>query len=119
MLLMLFQSDSMGNTRFPDMRAIKTFLQGKVNGGNARSSLIFRNILASFVIKGWSVIVQLLLVPLTLACLGVYENGVWLTASSVLLCIDNLDIGMGNGLRNKLATYLARNDIAKAKEMVS
>ena len=101
------------------MRAIKTFLQGKINGGNARSSLIFRNILASFVIKGWSVIVQLLLVPLTLACLGVYENGVWLTVSSVLLWIDNLDIGMGNGLRNKLATYLARNDIAKAKEMVS
>ena len=101
------------------MKDIKTFISGKMKGGNARSSLIFRNILASFVIKGWSVVVQLLLVPLTLACLGVYENGVWLTISSVLLWIDNLDIGMGNGLRNKLATYIARNDMAKAKEMVS
>ena len=32
---------------------------------------------ASFIVKGWSVVVQLLLVPLTLSCLGVYENGVW------------------------------------------
>jgi hypothetical protein len=58
-----------------------------------RSSTIYKNIIASFAIKGWSVLVQLMLVPLTLACLGVYENGVWLTISSVLLWIDNLDVG--------------------------
>lgn len=88
-------------------------------GENARSSLIKKNIIASFAIKGWSVLVQLMLVPLTLACLGVYENGIWLTISSVLLWIDHLDIGLGNGLRNKLAIYIAREDIAKAREMVS
>ena len=62
---------------------------------------------------------QFLLVPLTLACLGEYENGVWLTISSVLLWINNLDIGLGNGLRNKLAVYMARGDNDKAREMVS
>lgn len=84
-----------------------------------RSSLILKNVIASFVVKGWSVVVQLLLVPLTLACLGVYENGVWLTVSSVLLWIDNLDVGLGNGLRNKLAIYIAEKNILKAREMVS
>lgn len=84
-----------------------------------RTSLIMKNIIMSFIVKGWSVVVQLLLVPLTLACLGVYENGVWLTVSSVLLWIDNLDIGLGNGLRNKLAVYVAENNIEKAQEMVS
>lgn len=84
-----------------------------------RSKNITINIIASFFIKGWSVVVQLLLVPLTLACLGVYENGVWLTISSVLLWIDNLDIGLGNGLRNKLAFYIAENNVKKAREMVS
>lgn len=59
------------------------------------------------------------MVPLTLACLGVYENGVWLTISSVLLWIDNLDVGLGNGLRNKLAAYIAEGNILKAREMVS
>lgn len=84
-----------------------------------RSILIHKNIIMSFFVKGWSVAVQLLLVPLTLACLGVYENGVWLTISSVLLWIDNLDVGLGNGLRNKLATYIAEGNILKAREMVS
>lgn len=91
----------------------------KLKGRDTRSSLILKNVVASFLVKGWSVVVQLLLVPLTLACLGVYENGVWLTVSSVLLWIDNLDVGLGNGLRNKLAIYVAEDNIEKAREMVS
>ena len=87
--------------------------------GSKRSILIKKNIIASFFIKGWWALVQFLLVPLTLACLGEYENGVWLTISSVLLWINNLDIGLGNGLRNKLAVYMARGDNDKAREMVS
>ena len=90
-----------------------------LQNGDKRSYGIFKNVLASFAIKGWSVIVQLMLVPLTLACLGVYENGVWLTVSSVLLWIDNLDIGLGNGLRNKLAAYIADGNMQKAQQMVS
>lgn len=86
---------------------------------NSRDFLIQKNIIISFFVKGWSVAVQLILVPLTLACLGVYENGVWLTISSVLLWIDNLDVGLGNGLRNKLAAYIAEGNILKAREMVS
>lgn len=84
-----------------------------------RSTLIYKNILASLVIKGWSVLVQLMLVPTTLACLGVYENGVWLTISSVLLWIDNFDVGLGNGLRNKLAEAIAVNDLTRARVLVS
>ena len=95
------------------------YLKNKLINANGRSSLIFKNILASFFIKGWSVLVQLMLVPTTLACLGVYENGVWLTISSVLLWIDNLDIGLGNGLRNKLAVAMAHNDYEKGRQYVS
>lgn len=87
--------------------------------GSARTELIKKNVLASFFIKAWSALVQLALVPLTLSCLGVYENGVWLTISSVLLWIDNLDIGLGNGLRNNLAVCMAQGDTTKAREMVS
>lgn len=94
-------------------------IKRKIFKQNSRDFLIQKNIVLSFFVKGWSVAVQLLLVPLTLACLGIYENGVWLTISSVLLWIDNLDVGLGNGLRNKLATYIAEEDILKAREMVS
>jgi len=95
------------------------FKSTRLAKGNSRTLLIKKNVLASFFIKAWSALVQLALVPLTLSCLGVYENGVWLTISSVLLWIDNLDIGLGNGLRNKLAVCVAQNDTVKAREMVS
>ncbi len=91
----------------------------EILGKNKRTALIRKNILASFLIKGWSVIVQLTLVPLTLYCLGSYENGIWLTISSMLLWIDNLDIGLGNGLRNKLAEHLAREERDKAQNTIS
>ena len=57
-------------------------------GKDQRTTLIRKNILASVLIKGWSSLVLLLLVPLTIACLGSYKNGVWLTMSSVLLWIN-------------------------------
>lgn len=84
-----------------------------------RSKLIRKNILFSFLIKGWSGMVQLLLVPVTLFCLGNYENGIWMTISSILLWIDSLDIGLGNGLRNKLSEQIANGDYEKARESVS
>ncbi len=91
----------------------------KVWGDNPRTALIRKNIAASLLIKGWSTIVLFSLVPLTLKCLGAYENGVWLTISSMLVWIDNLDIGLGNGLRNKLAESLACGDRLKARRAVS
>lgn len=94
-------------------------IKNKYKETDGRSSLIAKNIFASFFIKGWSVLVQLMLVPTTLACLGVYENGVWLTISSVLIWIDNLDIGLGNGLRNKLAEAMAHDDYVKGRQYIS
>ena len=84
-----------------------------------RSSLLKKNILASFLLKGWSAVVVLLLVPATLHCLGDYKNGIWLTISSMLLWIDNMDIGLGNGLRNKIAEYLAHDDEQRARQLIS
>lgn len=84
-----------------------------------RSRLIAKNIIASTLIKGLSAIISLLLIPLTLDCLGTLRNGVWLTISSVLLWIDQMDIGLGNGLRNKLAIYSARQDLLEARKIVS
>lgn len=86
---------------------------------NRRSSLLQKNLLASFIIKGWSAIVVLLLVPVTLHCLGDYRNGVWLTISSILLWIDQMDIGLGNGLRNRLAIHIAHQEITEAKQTIS
>ena len=84
-----------------------------------RSSLLQKNILSSFLIKGWSAAIVLLLVPATLHCLGEYKNGIWLTISSLLLWIDNMDIGLGNGLRNKIAEYMAHGEHERTRSLIS
>ncbi len=84
-----------------------------------RSTRLQKNIMVSFIAKGWSAIIVLLSVPITLKCLGEYTNGVWLTISSMMLWIDNLDIGLGNGMRNKLAVYLAHGEELRARSLVS
>lgn len=84
-----------------------------------RSKLLIKNIIASFVVKGWSAINVLLSVPLSLNILGIYSNGVWLTISSILIWIDLMDIGLGNGLRNAVANYIALDDDKKVREAIS
>lgn len=84
-----------------------------------RSRNLYANIAASFVIKGWSALIVLLMVPATLHCLGEYKNGIWLTISSLLLWIDNMDIGLGNGLRNKVAEYMAHGEEERTRSLIS
>lgn len=88
-------------------------------GVDDRSTLVKKNIIVSFLIKGWSGLVVFLMVPMTLHCLGAYKNGIWLTISSLLIWIDNMDIGLGNGLRNKLASSIAKDNLVEARQAVS
>lgn len=90
-----------------------------VKGNNTRSSKIKKNILVSAFFKIADTLVYLLLVPVTLGYLSSYEYGIWLTLSSILAWIDNFDIGLGNGLRNKLAEAIAKDDKIKARKYVS
>lgn len=86
---------------------------------NKRSFQIQKNIILSLFLKGISILTSLVLVPLTLNYLNATEYGVWLTLSSILTWINLFDIGLGNGLRNKLTEALTVNNIEKAKVLVS
>lgn len=88
-------------------------------GKNQRFQLLYKNVVASFFIKGYTALIALMLVPLTLDCLGTLKNGVWLTISSILLWIDQMDIGLGNGLRNRLAIHVAHQEMEEARKAVS
>lgn len=94
-------------------------LISRIFSGDTRTALIKKNVAGSFLIKGWSCLIQFLLVPIILKCLNQYEYGVWLTINSILVWIDYFDIGLGNGLRNKLAEALALGDKKRAQKLTS
>jgi O-antigen/teichoic acid export membrane protein len=87
--------------------------------GHERSILAKKNILASFFIKGFSIAISLLIVPLSLKYVNPSQYGIWLTLSSMVAWISFFDIGFTQGLRNKFAEAKAKGDILLARIYVS
>ena len=87
--------------------------------GNERSVNVKKNIVLMILIKGCSILLSLLLVPLTLDYVDNECYGVWLALSSMVVWISFFDIGINNGLRNKLTAALAHNDYNLGRKYVS
>lgn len=90
-----------------------------INSGHDRSVKARKNILISFFIKGISIIIGFIFVPLLINYLGTAEYGIWITLSSVIAWIGYFDIGLGNGLRNRFAESMAKNEHQLARIYVS
>ena len=84
-----------------------------------RSRQVRVQIVYSVLIKAVSVILGLLLVPLLIDTLNPQRYAVWLTLSSIFAWFSFFDLGLGNGLRNKLAEALAVQNYRLAREYVS
>lgn len=87
--------------------------------GSERSVKSKLNIISMLFIKGGSILIGLLLLPLTLDYVDSETYGVWLTISSMVAWISFFDVGLGNGLKNKLAEALAQKDTELGKKYVS
>lgn len=99
------------NTKF----SIKKF----INQGHERSVKTKKNIVTSIIIKAISISISFLLIPLALDYLNPTKYGIWLTINSVIGWFVFFDIGLGNGLRNKLAEALAKNNKELARTYIS
>ncbi len=91
----------------------------KLLGSSERSRKAQKNIRYALLIKGISICISFLLVPITLGYLKPIEYGVWMTLSSILVWINYFDIGLGNGLRNKLAEAIAKGNLELGRIYVS
>jgi O-antigen/teichoic acid export membrane protein len=94
---------------------IKSF----ITEGHERSVKTKKNILTSILIKCVSIAISFLLIPLSLNYLNPVKYGIWLTLTSVIGWFAFFDLGLGNGLRNKLAEALAKNDKELARTYIS
>jgi O-antigen/teichoic acid export membrane protein len=87
--------------------------------GNQRSLNAKKNIVGAFFIKGISIAIGLVLVPLTIHYINPSQYGIWLTLSSMIAWISFFDIGFTHGLRNKFAEAKARGDKEAVKIYIS
>jgi len=95
------------------------FLKNFINSGHNRTVRAKKNILASFLIKGGSIAVSLISVPLTIKYVNPEQYGIWLTLSSLVSWFAFFDIGFGNGLRNRFAEAKAKGEDELARIYVS
>ncbi len=89
------------------------------NESKSRSSNYKKQVQWSFLFKLLSVGCSFLVIPLMIAYLGKEEYGVWSTLLSVSSWIILFDVGIGNGLRNKISESLAEQDLEKTKAYIS
>jgi len=78
-----------------------------------------KNIILSLFFRGGSILLQFALIPLTINYIKPDVYGVWLTLSSLVGWVAMFDVGIANGLRNKLSESLAIKDFEKARIYVS
>lgn len=93
---------------------IKSFFQGHERTVKAK-----KNIIASVFIKGLSMIIGFLMVPITLDYLDQTTYGIWLTLTAFFGWFSFFEVGLGNGLKNKLAEALAVKDYTLGRIYVS
>lgn len=96
------------------MKIIKLIKQG-----SGRSVVVKKNIVGSLFVKGCSIVISLLIVPLTLGYVSSDLYGIWLTLSSIMMWFNFFDIGFTLGLKNKLAEAITLGNIQRGKELVS
>ena len=84
-----------------------------------RTSNVRRQIIYSFWIKALSVLLSLVLVPLLIDTLSAQRYAIWLTLASIFSWFSFFDMGLGNGLRNKLTEAVAGGNQRLAKEYIS
>lgn len=86
---------------------------------SARTKKLNINIIIILITKGLSILISIIYVPLLWGSMDTDNYALWLTLTSLVSWIALLDIGLGNGLRNKLAEALALKDYNLGKMYVS
>lgn len=92
----------------------------KMKSVGEKDRTVAGNIIASFIIKGATMLIGLITLP---AYMRYFPDqkilGVWFTILSVMTWIFTFDMGIGNGLRNQLVDALVKKDKERTRKLIS
>lgn len=95
-------------------------LVNKWKGIDGKDKIIYKNAAGAFFIKGLALLISFFTLPAYMRYLDNQQIlGLWFTLVSVLIWILNFDLGIGNGLRNHLASELAKQNRESARGYIS
>lgn len=94
-------------------------LKNSLTRHDVRTRKGIKNIIGMLFLKGGQILIGLLLVPMTINYVDSETYGIWLTISSMVAWMSFFDIGVNNGLKNKLTEAIAKRDLKSAKAYVS
>jgi O-antigen/teichoic acid export membrane protein len=101
------------------LAALTDKLRAFLKSGQDRTSNIKKNVVYLFLIRGLGIATGFVLVPLTIHYINELQYGIWLTIYSLVAWINTFDIGLSNGLRNKLAIAIAHDETDAAVGYIS
>lgn len=84
-----------------------------------RTAIIVKNSIYGIGLKGVSISISLLLVPMTINYVSSELYGIWLTLSSIITWLSFFDIGFGLGMRNRLTEAISLKRYDEARIYVS
>lgn len=90
-----------------------------VQTAHPRSRQAFKNSMASVLVKSGNIMLSFILVRITLGLLNDEKYGIWTAISSLVTFASFFDIGLGNGLRNRLTEAVAKQDYETGRIYVS
>lgn len=101
------------------LTSVFTKLKYYINNGDVRTIKARKNTLFLIFIRVFTLPLSFLLIPLTLGYVDSETYGIWITLSSIVAWMSFFDIGLSNGLRNKLAESLAHQDVELSRKYIS
>jgi O-antigen/teichoic acid export membrane protein len=94
-------------------------LKNRTVGSHELSSIYFKQVNGTLVIKFFSIIISFIYVPLVLGFLDQEKYGIWVTLTTIATWSRLLDIGIAGGLRLKLSEAIALKDSQKGRIHIS
>ena len=94
-------------------------IKNNILKGSERTVLIKKNIMASALLRGVSILISLMVVPATINYINAEQYGIWLTLSSIIAWLSYFDFGFAHGFRNRFAEAVAKDDHLLARRYVS
>lgn len=98
------------NLRVERIRNFYRIIRDYVVGSHELSSVYFKQVSATFIIKALGVLISLIYVPLVLGFLDKERYGIWVTLTTIVHWVRLADLGIGGGMRLKLSEAIALKD---------